>query len=79
MILKYSKPLYINQELFNEYICNVLIPYITTLREYPMYFNEPAVLLLYSCSAQFNDEILKTLGKNNVKTVTFPAHTTNIF
>lgn len=70
---------FINKELFNEYIMSVLIPYVSSLLEKEEYLNEPAVLLLDSCSAHVNDEILRILGENGIKVVAFPAHSTNIF
>ena len=79
VIFRYRKPPFINKELFNEYIINVLIPYVSSLRQKEEYSNEPAVLLLDSCSAHVNDEILRILGENSIKVVAFPAHITNIF
>ena len=79
VIFRYRKPPFINKELFNEYIISVLIPYVSSLRQKEEYSNEPAVLLLDSCSAHVNDEILRILGENSIKVVAFPAHTTNIF
>ena len=50
VIFRYQKLPFIKKELFNEYIMNVLIPYVSSLREKEEYLNEPAVLLLDSCS-----------------------------
>lgn len=79
VIFHYRNPPFINKELFNEYIVSVLIPYISSLREKEEYSQEPAVLLLDSCSAHIDDEILRILGENGIKAIAFPAHTTNIF
>ena len=57
----------------------MLIPYVSSLREKEEYSNEPTVLLIDSCSAHVNDEILRIFGENSIKVVAFPAHITNIF
>ena len=78
-IFKIRNPAYIDEDIFYEYIKDVLIPYVKVIRKNKIYAKEFSVLLMDSCIPHLNQNTLKILGKNGIKAITFPAHTTNIF
>jgi hypothetical protein len=41
--------------------------------------DSPAVLLCDNCAAHIDDEIKALLAQNNVRLITFPPHTSNLF
>jgi hypothetical protein len=79
VFLRHRSPAYIDGNLFYEYTCEVLIPYIVHLREKPIFANETAILLMDSAPARRSERVLRLLGENMILAVVFPAHTTNIF
>jgi hypothetical protein len=78
-MLRVRQPSYINKNLFFEYISQVLIPYVSNLREKPELANETAVSLMDSASPHVPERMLQLLGLNKIMTIVFPAHATNIF
>jgi hypothetical protein len=78
LLLRHRSPAYIDENLFHEYISEVLIPYVANLREKPEFANEIAILLMDSAPAHRSERVLRLLGENRILAVVFPAHTTNI-
>jgi hypothetical protein len=64
VLLRHRSPAYIDENLFYEYICEVLIPYIGHLREKPILANETAILLMDSAPAHRSERVLRLLGEN---------------
>jgi hypothetical protein len=79
VLLRHRFPAYIDENLFYEYICEVLILYIVHLPEKRIVANETAILLMDSAPAHRSERVLRLLGENKILAVVFPAHTTNIF
>jgi hypothetical protein len=78
-VIRVRLPPYIDENLFSEYISQVLVPYISNLRENPEFANERAVLLMDSASTHVSERVLQLLGRNKIMAIVFPTHTTNNF
>jgi hypothetical protein len=70
---------YINENLFFEYISQVLASDASNLREKPEFANETVILPMDSASPHVSERLLQLLGRNKIKAIVFPAYTTNIF
>lgn len=57
VMLRTRKPVYIDTSLFIKYVNVALIPFMDSIRENPLYSDEPAVLLIDNCSSHCSDEI----------------------
>jgi hypothetical protein len=57
---------YIDEQLFFEYISNVLIPHVSSVRSRPELADEPAVLLMDSALPQTSERVLQILGQNKI-------------
>jgi hypothetical protein len=79
MVLKHKQKAYVTVTLFQQYGTSVLIPFIERLRTNPEFTGESAILLMDNCSIHTRLEVLATLRDYNVKVITFPPHTTQIF
>lgn len=79
VFLRRREPPYINEELFYEYITQVLLPFVSYKRRNTHYDHQKAVLMMDSCSSHISERILKIMGENNIIVLTFPSHTTNLF
>jgi hypothetical protein len=55
-------PAYINEDLFFEYISNVLIPSVTTVRSCPELESETAILLMDSALPHLSARVIQILG-----------------
>jgi hypothetical protein len=64
---------------FFERVLQVLVPYVSNLREKPEFANETAVLLMDSASPHISEGVFQLLGRNKIMVIVFPAHATNIF
>lgn len=78
IIRKRDRP-YMNADLFLEYITKVFIPYIVELRSNEEFAGRPAILLMDNCSLHMGEDVIRVLSEHQVKVITFPPHTTNIF
>jgi hypothetical protein len=78
-MVRRRNPAYVSEELFFEYVSDVVIPYVDSLRSQPQFENQPAILLMDSALPHVSERVLRLLGENMIKAVVFPAHTTNIF
>jgi hypothetical protein len=79
VMVRQRNPAYISEELFFEYLTNVLVPYVAQLRNKSEFMNEPAVLLMDSALPHVSERVLRLLGQSRIMAIVFPAHTTNIF
>jgi hypothetical protein len=79
MVLEHRQKTYITATLFRQYVTSVLIPFIERPRTNPEFAGKPVILLLDNCSIHTRSEVLATLREHNVKVITFPPHTTQIF
>jgi hypothetical protein len=78
-VLEHRQKAYITATLFQQYVTSVLIPFIERLRTDPEFTGESAIRLMDNCSIHTRPEVLATLRGHNVKVITFPPHTTQIF
>jgi hypothetical protein len=65
--------------LFQQYVATVLISFIDRVRTNDQLAGKPAILLMDNCSIHMRPEILKMLREHDVKVITFPLHTTQVF
>jgi hypothetical protein len=79
MILEHRQKPYITATLFQQYATTVSIPFIERLRTNQEFIGKSPILLMDNWSIHTKPEILATLRKHNVKIITFPPHTTQIF
>jgi hypothetical protein len=68
-----------NESTFFEYITDVFIPYVHSVRENPDLHNEYAAALINSASLHVSERILRVLKENRITTIKFPAYTTYLF
>jgi hypothetical protein len=79
IVLEHRQKAYATATLLQQYVTSVLIPFIERLRTNPEFTGKSAVLLMDNCSVHTRTEVLATLRDHNVKVITFPPHTTQIF
>jgi hypothetical protein len=79
VMIRHCSLAYITEELFCEYISNVLIPYVLAVRDRPGFQNEMTVLLMDSAVPHTSERVRRLFGENNSLAITFPAHTTMLF
>jgi hypothetical protein len=79
MVLEHRQKAYVTATLFQQYITNVLIPFIERLRTNPEFIGKSAILLMDNCFIHMRPEVLATLRDHNVKVITFAPHSTQIF
>jgi hypothetical protein len=65
--------------LFQQYGTTVLIPLINRVRTIDQLAAKPAILLMDNCSIHRRPEVSKMLREDDVKVITFPPHTTQVF
>jgi hypothetical protein len=70
---------YVTRDIFKEYLSSVFLRYVESTRESLNLRDFPAVLLCDNCSSHLDDEIMRFLASHNVKLLTFPPHTSNLF
>jgi hypothetical protein len=69
----------VNEDLSFEYISDVYIPDVATLRSRPGMESEIGVLCMDSALPHRSRRILQLLNENNIIVITFPAQTINLF
>jgi hypothetical protein len=79
VMVRQRSPAYVNEELFYEYLTEVFVPYVNSLRRAEPFSGQLAVCLMDSASPHVSERCLRYLGGNGILVVAFPAHTTNIF
>ena len=79
LILEHRKKPYLTAELFHQYVTTVLLPFIDELRTNDEFAGKTAILLMDNCSIHTRPSVLLHLKEHNVKVITFPPHTTQIF
>lgn len=79
MMVRHSPTAYVTGEIFIEWIKNSFIPYVENVREAKGIGNEPAVLLSDNCSIHVTPEVKELLGRNHIKFITMPPHSSNVF
>ena len=67
---------FITTEIFNDWIIQILVPYIQEKRK-QMNYNGPAVLLLDGCSCHYTFELFKLCNENFIKIFFLPPHSSN--
>jgi hypothetical protein len=67
------------EELFHEYLTNVLLLHIQQLSEDPGLAEELGVLLVDSVGAHVSQRNSRLLGENRIIASVFPAHTIDLF
>jgi hypothetical protein len=78
ILRRQNKP-YMSPHLFAEYISKVILPYLDELRSNEEFADKEAVLLMDDCSIHVQQETLQMIADYQVKVITFPPHTTQIF
>jgi hypothetical protein len=79
MVLEHRQKGYVTATLFQQYGTSVLIPFIQRLQTNLEFTGKSVILLLDNCFIHTRPEVLATLRDHNVKVITFPPHTTEIF
>jgi hypothetical protein len=79
LILKSNHRLYVNPDIFLDYIKTVFLPHLIWLRALTEFTTEDAVLLMDNRSAHVTDDVIRLLTEARVCVITFAPHTTQIF
>jgi hypothetical protein len=79
LILERRQKPYMTAALFQQYVITVLIPFINRIRTNDQLAGKPAILLMDNCSLHTRPEVLEMLREHDVKVITFPPHTTQVF
>ena len=74
--LAYSLKGYITKDIFNAWITEVLVPYITEMRDSCSYTG-PGIILLDGCTCHQTAVLDQICTENNMMTIFFPSHTSN--
>ena len=78
-IYYYNEKSFMTKAIFQDYIIHTIIQYIDRTRESMKLKDYPAVLLSDNCPSHRCEEIYKELANHNIRLITFPPHTTNLF
>jgi hypothetical protein len=70
---------YVTRDIFKEYLTSAFLPYVASTRASLNLHEFPAVLLCDNCSSHIDGEIMLLLASHNVRLLTFPPHTSNLF
>jgi hypothetical protein len=70
---------YITCPIFIEYLTNVILPYFAATRESLHLQSFTGVLLCDNCSPHNEEGIKQLLADTNIRLVTFPPHTSQLF
>jgi hypothetical protein len=79
MVLEHRQKAYVTATLFQQYETSVLIPFIERLRTNLEFTGKSVIVFLDNCFMHMRPEVLATLRHHNVKVITFPPDTTQIF
>ena len=75
----HQKNSFMTKSIFQNYIFNHIVPYMNNTRKMMKLEDSPGVILIDNCPSHQCDEIYKELANNNIRLITFPPHTTNLF
>lgn len=75
----YQENSFMTKNIFQDYILKHIIPYIVNTRKMMKLEEFPGVLLIDNCPSHQCEELYKELANNNIRLITFPPHTTNLF
>jgi hypothetical protein len=70
---------YVNQQLFEKYLDEIVLPAVVSNRELEGCRNKPAILFCDNCSAHCSNDILQKLARHGVLLITYPPHTSHVF
>jgi hypothetical protein len=79
LILERRQKPYMTAALFHQYVTTVLIPFINRGGTNDQLAGKPAILLMDNCSIHRRPDVLKMLREHDVKVITFPPHTTQVY
>jgi hypothetical protein len=79
LILERRQKPYMTAALFQQYVTTVLIQVINQAGTNDQWAGKPAILLMDNWSIHTKPEVLKMLREHDVKVITFPPHTTQVF
>jgi hypothetical protein len=79
MVLEHRQKAYVSATPFQQYVTSILIPFIERRRTNPEFTDKSAILLMDNCSIYTRPEVVATLRDHNMKLITFPPHTAQIF
>ena len=79
VIIRQKNKHYVDLNTFEEYILNVIIPYVMETRKKLQKQNAETVLLMDSLSTHCSQKVFQILGFYNILTFFYPSHTTNLF
>jgi hypothetical protein len=69
----------LRQDIFNEYIDEILIPAVISDRGLPGCNHKPAVLFCDDCCAHCSNAALDKMARNGIRVITYPPQTSHIF
>jgi hypothetical protein len=79
LLLECRQKPYMTAALFQQYVTTVLIPFINRVRTNDQLAGKPAILFMDNCPFHMRREVLKMLREHNVRVITFPPHTSQVF
>jgi hypothetical protein len=79
VILERQQKPYMTAALFQQSVPTVLIPFINRVWTNDQLAGKPAILLMENCSIHTRPEVQRMLREHDVKVITVPPHTTQIF
>jgi hypothetical protein len=77
-MLKHARKCYVTKDLFLDYLAQIVVPFINSIRSASHQENEIAVLMMDNCGSHVHQEILELLTSNRILAFTFPPHSTNL-
>jgi hypothetical protein len=78
-LLRCNDTSYVTRDIFKDYLTEVFLKYVGTVRASMNLGDSPAVLLCDNCTAHIDEEIKILLTQNNIRLLTFPPHTSHLF
>jgi hypothetical protein len=79
LVLRQNDTRYVTQDIFDDDIENVFIERVKSVRRKIRSPTATAVLLCDKCSAHLNERTLRRLVQANIRMITLPPHTSNLF
>jgi hypothetical protein len=70
---------YLTRDIFKESLTSVFLKSVEAVRELLDLHDFPAVFLCENCSSHSDEEIVQAFASHNIKLLTFPPHTSNMF
>jgi hypothetical protein len=79
LILRKRDKLYMDSQLFHEYMATILIHYIKELPTNDKFAGKNTVLLMDNCAIHVQSDLLRFRADHQGKVITLPPHTNQIF